>query len=278
MNNFRVWGCEKLRVSEMSSHNYSNSDTTWMEQFQDNIKPHLHLTSIMCCIHQDLIRLWIFGKDLLIFIFTATMVIIMLILSICFLWSPTHDMQEKNSRLNCAHDLLIHSLDSTRFIIRVVDFGQVDFENMLFCTSQIHISTHTLLFLYADSQLIHVDLQYKSFSSHLFYHPPLSCQLFSSSRDAPPSHRSDTSYGSCLLLCTALNVWLNLFIRNVGEIFQFFRHVSWFTKHSGHSSLSIVFLTRQTPSQYHSGILISCMSAATWMFHIFTVADVIAST
>ncbi len=85
MNNFRVWGCEKLRVSEMSSHNYSNSDTTWMEQFQDNIKPHLHLTSIMCCIHQDLIRLWIFGKDLLIFyFFTATMVMIMLILSICF--------------------------------------------------------------------------------------------------------------------------------------------------------------------------------------------------
>ncbi len=30
--------------------------------------------------------------------------------------------------------------------------------------------------------------------------------------------------------------------------FQFLRHVSWFTKHTGHSSLSIVFLTRQTPS------------------------------
>ncbi len=78
----------------------------------------------------------------------------------------------------------------------------------------------------------------------LFCHPLLSCQLFSSSRDVRPSHRSDTSHGSCLLLC----VWLNVFIRNVGEIFQFLRHISWFTKHTGHSSLSIVFLTRQTPS------------------------------
>ncbi len=107
----------------------------------------------------------------------------------------------------------------------------------------LHISNP---YFYTHTALL--DLQYKSSSSHLFYHPPLSCQLFSSSRDAPPSHRSDTSYGSCLLLCTAPNVWLNVFIRNVGEIFQFFRHVSWFTKHSGHSSLSIVFLTRQTPS------------------------------
>lgn len=50
-----------------------------------------------------------------------------------------------------------------------------------------------------------------------------------------------------------MHVQLNVFIRNVGEIFQFFRHVSWFRKHAGYSSLSIVFLTRQTPSHSDLG-------------------------
>lgn len=83
MNNFWVWGCERLRVSELSSSNYSNSDRTWMQQWfqQDNtVKMHLHLTSIMCWIYQVLIGLWIFCNNLLILFLTAT---ILLMLSIC---------------------------------------------------------------------------------------------------------------------------------------------------------------------------------------------------
>lgn len=71
-------------------------------------------------------------------------------------------------------------------------------------------------------------------------------------------------------------IWLNVFIRNVGEILELFKHVSWFRKHSGHSSLSVFPTHRHRLTliwvrerKYHSGILISCMNATTWMFHIF---------
>lgn len=190
MNNFRVWGCEKLWVSELSSRNYSNSDTTWMEQFQDNIKSHLHLTSIMRCIHQDLIRLRIFGKDLLILFFTATTALNMLILSICF-------------------------------------------PNRIYI--YIHIPTH--LFLYSDSQLTHVDFQDFSLHIYLIIHTYLASYSYPTELFLYIAFQMFISSTTLLwheprfLPTLVPNMWLNVFIRNVGEILQLFKYVSKFTKH-----------------------------------------------